>query len=193
MFSKDILNLVYIAKFYDLHEVAEYWHQVVKINSYQKERFASNIIKYIDHSKGNSKVSILGWAFKKDTNDSRESASIYVTDILLQNKVNVNVYDPMVSNDKIISDLLNLWSSKMLKKSEMEMLLGRIKIEDSYSDAIKDSNLTAILTEWDEFKSYDWKLLAKTMKSPSIVYDGRNILDIQDKTINYIKLGVAYK
>ena len=192
-FQKDILNLVYIAKFYDLHEVAEYWHQVVKINSYQKERFASNIIKYIDHSKGNSKVSILGWAFKKDTNDSRESASIYVTDILLQNKVNVNVYDPMVSNDKIISDLLNLWSSKKLKKSEMEMLLGRIKIEDSYSDAIKDSNLTAILTEWDEFKSYDWKLLAKTMKSPSIVYDGRNILDIQDKTINYIKLGVAYK
>ena len=190
-FQKDILNLVYIAKFYKLDEVAEYWHQVVKINNYQKERFAHNIIKQINKSEGSSKVSILGWAFKKNTNDSRESSSIYVTDFLLQNKINVSVYDPMVSKDRIVFDLLNLWSSKKLNKAKRMELLGRLKVEINYSNAIKDSNLAAILTEWDEFKLYDWKALVKTMKSPYAVYDGRNILPKQDVKINHLKLGVA--
>ena len=90
-FQKDILNLVYLAKFYGLDEVAEYWHQVIKINNYQKERFALNIIKLVNKSEHSVSVSILGWAFKKNTNDSRESASIYVTDILLKNEIFVNV------------------------------------------------------------------------------------------------------
>lgn len=191
-FQKDILNLVYIAKYYELNEVAEYWLQVVKINNYQKERFAKNIINLIKNKSRKLKVSILGWSFKKNTNDSRESSSIYVTDILLQNKINVSIYDPMVPKDKIVLDLLNLWVTKKIKKAKRMELLGRLKIETNYSDAIGDSNLTAILTEWDEFKLYNWKTLVKTMKSPYAVYDGRNILPEQDDTINHIKLGVAY-
>ena len=190
-FQKDILNLVYIAKFYELHEVAEYWHQVVKINNFQRERFASKIIELVSIKNQNSSVSILGWAFKQNTNDSRESASIYVTDILLRNNIFVSIYDPMVPRDKIIWDLKNLWSSENLSKGKIVYLLSRLKIEDNYSDTIKGTNLTAILTEWEEFKSYDWNSLVKTMNNPRIIYDGRNIISIQNNKINLLKIGVA--
>ena len=97
----------------------------------------------------------------------------------------------MVPRDNIISDLTNLWSSQELTKDKIENLLGRLKIENNSVDAIKGSSLSAILTEWDEFKDCDWESLVKSMKSPSIVYDRRNILPKQDKKINYIKLGVT--
>jgi len=189
-FQKDILNLVYIARSYGLDEVADYWHQVIRINDYQKQRFATSIIKLIGDKKNNPKVSVLGWAFKQNTNDSRESASIYVTDILLKNKISVNVYDPLVPRDKIISDLTQLWLLQKLPKDKVDSLLKMIKVKDNYIDAIKDSSLAAILTEWEEFKTYDWRDLIKKMKNSSIVYDGRNILPLQDKSINLIKLGV---
>ncbi|MDA8547681.1 nucleotide sugar dehydrogenase [Flavobacteriaceae bacterium] len=189
-FQKDILNLVYIAKSYGLDEVADYWHQVIRINDYQKQRFATNIIKLIGDKKNNPKVSVLGWAFKQNTNDSRESASIYVTDILLKNKISVNVYDPLVPSDKIILDLTQLWLLQKIPKDKVDSLLKMIKVKDNYVDAIKDSSLVAILTEWDEFKDYDWKKLVKKMIKPSIVYDGRNILPPQDESVNHIKLGV---
>ena len=189
-FQKDILNLVYIARNYGLDEVADYWHQVIKINDYQKKRFATNIIKLISDKKNNPKVSILGWAFKKNTNDSRESASIYVTDILLKNQIPVNVYDPLIARDKIILDLTQLWLSQKLPKDKVDSLLNMINVKDNYIDAIKDSSLVAIITEWEEFKTYDWKNLIKKMKKPSMVYDGRNILPIQDKSVNHIKLGI---
>ena len=77
-FKKDILNLVYISRYYGLNEVADYWESVVKINNYQTKRIGDKIIKALDSEKNNNVVAILGWAFKKDTNDSRESASIYL-------------------------------------------------------------------------------------------------------------------
>tara|TARA_B100001057_G_C22781476_1_gene923821 strand:- start:328 stop:1614 length:1287 start_codon:yes stop_codon:yes gene_type:complete len=189
-FQKDILNLVYIARSYGLDEVADYWHQVIRINDYQKQRFATKIIKLIGDKKNNPKVSVLGWAFKQNTNDSRESASIYVTDILLKNKISVNVYDPLVPRDKIISDLTQLWLLQKLPKDKVDSLLKMIKVKDNYIGAIKDSSLAAILTEWEEFKTYDWKKLVKKMIKPSIVYDGRNILPPQDESVNHLKLGV---
>lgn len=190
-FQKDILNLVYLCRHYDLNEVADFWHQVVRINDYQKNRFADNIKCMLNNDLKNKKIAILGWAFKKNTNDSRESASIYVTDTLLKNEVFVNVYDPMVPRDKIILDLMKLWSFQKLSRDKTEYLLSRLKVKNNYFDAIKGSSLAAILTEWDEFKDYDWEDLVKTMKNPSIVYDGRNILPDLDKKINYIKLGVT--
>ena len=81
-FQKDILNLVYLCKYYGLDEVAEYWHQVVKINDYQKERFAQKIINHFGGDLTGKTIALLGWAFKANTNDSRESASIYVTEKL---------------------------------------------------------------------------------------------------------------
>ena len=104
-FQKDILNLVYLCRHYELYEVAEYWHQVVKINDYQKNRFAKTVISGLNGTVNQKKITLLGWAFKKDTNDSRESAAIYVADILLEEGAEVHVFDPMVKEARIYQDL----------------------------------------------------------------------------------------
>ena len=127
-FQKDILNLVYLSQHYGLDEVAEYWHQVVKMNDYQKNRFANKIIEKIKYSGSNNKVTLLGWSFKKNTNDSRESSSIYVADILIKAGVEVHIYDPMVTKDRIITDLRTLWEAReepllMIEKKLMQNIL----------------------------------------------------------------------
>jgi len=176
-FQKDILNLVYLCKYYGLEEVAEYWHQVVKINDYQKQRFAKNIIEGLNGTVNKKKVTILGWAFKKDTNDSRESSSIYVTHHLLEEGGEIHIYDPMVKEDQIISDLKYLWDSKEVSVKFQKQYLENIFYHKEYLSAVEGSYATAILTEWDEFKSYDWGSLKKKMIKPVRIFDGRNILN----------------
>ncbi len=109
-FQKDILNLVYIAKSYGLHEVADYWEQVIIMNDHQKRRFANRIIRNLYNTVSGKKIRFLGWAFKKDTNDTRESAAIYVADSLLNEEAEITVYDPKVSEEQIYADLDNLGS-----------------------------------------------------------------------------------
>ena len=185
-FQKDILNLVYICKSYGLQEVADFWEQVIKINDYQKNRFSDLII---NKSNKNKSVTLLGWAFKKDTNDSRESASIYVTRRLLDSDFEVKVYDPLVKKDQITLDLKVLFESLNYSDTLIKKKLKKLKIFSSANEAIKGSEVIAILTEWNEFKNYDWNLIAKNKKLT--IVDGRNILTklkLNDNNINYIKL-----
>ena len=175
-FQKDILNLVYLCKHYGLEEVAEYWHQVVKINDYQKNRFAQKIITALDGSVQQKKITLLGWAFKKDTNDSRESAAIYVADILLEAGAEVHIYDPMVKEIQIKNDLIAIWKSKNISKEIMQKKLKRCNIHDNYLSALNESYVAAIITEWHEFINYDWESLIKIMKKSAFILDGRNIL-----------------
>jgi len=179
-FQKDILNLVYLCKYYGLEEVAEYWHQVVKINDYQKQRFAKNIIEGLNGTVNKKKISILGWAFKKDTNDSRESASIYITHQLLEEGAYVHIYDPMVKKDQILSDIKYLWESTEVSSKLQKQYLKNIFYHKNHFSAIEQSYAVSILTEWDEFKKYDWEKLKKSMIKPIKIFDGRNILEIQD-------------
>lgn len=170
-FQKDILNLVYIAKTYGLHEVADYWEQVIIMNDHQKRRFAANIVKTLYNTVSGKKLAFLGWAFKKDTNDTRESAAIYVADDLLNEQATIAVYDPKVESETIYNDLnyLDTRSAEANKK-------GVHIYEDAY-DACHDAHAIAVLTEWDEFKGYDWQRIYDNMKKPAFVFDGRNILD----------------
>ena len=124
-FQKDILNLVYLCKHFGLDEVAEYWHQVVKINDYQKNRFAKKIITGLNGTVNQKKITLLGWAFKKDTNDSRESAAIYVADVLLEEGAELHVFDPMVKEARIHQDLTTLWEARNDSKKEIESKLKR--------------------------------------------------------------------
>ena len=172
-FQKDILNLVYLCKYYGLNEVAEYWHQVVRINDFQKTRFAQKIIDYFDGDLNGNKVAILGWAFKKDTNDSRESAAIYITSYLIEAGAHIAVYDPMVAPKRILSDLRLLWESRGLYEDEIQKRLGNLECFDDYKNAIQDSHAVGILTEWDEFKDYPWESIAQN----NLIVDGRNILN----------------
>jgi UDPglucose 6-dehydrogenase len=176
-FQKDILNLVYLSKFYGLDEVAEYWHQVIKINDYQKNRFSNKIISSLFNTVSGKKITFLGWAFKKDTNDTRESAAIYVADNLIQDGAEIHVYDPKVSEIKIKSDLRELWSYRGTANQKIENDLKKIIFHDIHKSALNNTHGIAILTEWDEFKNYDWKKIYNSVIKPAFVFDGRNILD----------------
>ena len=162
-FQKDILNLVYLCKYYVLDEVAEYWHQVVKINDYQKDRFAQKIIDYFGGDLTGKRVAILGWAFKANTNDSRESAAIYIAEKLYKAGAILEIFDPMVSEESVFRDIDFYWDA--LKTQD---LTARILVLDSVSKLDLSFDATAILTEWEAFKSLDF--------SKTIVFDGRGVV-----------------
>ncbi|WP_242131034.1 UDP-glucose 6-dehydrogenase [Aestuariivivens marinum] len=170
-FQKDILNLVYIAKTYGLKEVANYWEQVILINNYQKNRFSDNIVSTLYNTVSGKKIAFLGWAFKKDTNDTRESAAIQVADNLLSEQAHISVYDPKVSEERMYADLDYLNSRT---EEENRQLLT---VNNNPYEACKDSHAVAVLTEWDEFTTYDWQKIYENMYKPAFVFDGRGILD----------------
>ncbi|MEC3908046.1 nucleotide sugar dehydrogenase [Tamlana sp. 2201CG12-4] len=182
-FQKDILNLVYIARSYNLNEVADYWEQVIIMNNHQKRRFSDRLIKTLYNTVSGKKIGMLGWAFKKDTNDTRESAAIYVADHLLNEQAMISVYDPKVSCSKMQSDLNYLGN-----RTEEENHKGLTTCVDSPYEALNDAHAVAIMTEWDEFKSYDWKKIYKNMKKPAFIFDGRNLLDKSEMN----KIGFEY-
>ncbi|MDP5081732.1 MAG: nucleotide sugar dehydrogenase [Winogradskyella sp.] len=175
-FQKDILNLVYIARTYNLNAVADYWEQVIIFNDHQKRRFSDNLISPLYNTVSGKKIAMLGWAFKKDTNDTRESAAIYVADHLLSEQAHIAVYDPKVSSKKTQADLNYLET----RSKEENMKLTK-SFDDPY-EATKDAHAIAIMTEWDEFKSYDWKKIYNQMKKPAFIFDGRNILNKDEMT-----------
>ena len=182
-FQKDILNLVYIARSLGLEKVADYWEQILTINEHQRDRFSKKIINNIKENSFEPQVLILGWAFKKDTNDTRESAAIYVANNLIMNNISIQIYDPKVCEEQISFDLSNLNSDydKSLVNYVDEPFLN-----------ISDLNIIVILTEWDEFISYDWESVFKNMKKPAYIFDGRNILNIDKiKKIGFKYLGLG--
>jgi UDPglucose 6-dehydrogenase len=170
-FQKDILNLVYLCEHFNLPEVATYWDQVIKMNDYQKRRFANNIIHTLFNTVSGKKIAMLGWAFKKDTNDTRESAAIYISDHLLNDHAKVSVYDPKVLAKSVYSDLDYLQTRT---NKENRTLLT---VEEDPYNACKGAHAIAIITEWDEFKTYDWQRIFDDMLKPAFIFDGRNILD----------------
>ena len=170
-FQKDILNLVYICRSLGLEEVANYWQGVIDINNYQKRRFAENIVSTLFNTVAGKKIAFLGWAFKKDTNDTRETAAMYVADYLIEETANIHVYDPKVSAIQMQTDLNYLGTRDENKNNQY-----LISEDDPYS-ACRDSHAVAILTEWDEFRDYDWNRIFINMKKPAFVFDGRNILN----------------
>lgn len=170
-FQKDILNLVYIARSYGLQEVADYWEQVIIMNDYQKRRFAENIITTLYNTVSGKKIVFYGWAFKKDTNDTRESAAIYVANALLDEKAEIVVYDPKVPEEQVYADL------DYLNTRSPEENRHLLKVVTDPMSAVVDAHAVAILTEWDEFKSYDWQAIHNSMLKPAFLFDGRRILD----------------
>ena len=181
-FQKDILNLVYLCHYFGLPEVADYWEQVIKMNDYQKHRFAQMVITTLFNTVSGKKLAMLGWAFKKDTNDSRESASIYVADELLQDQAEVHVYDPQVSPRRMIDDMLALQEIKEGNGSHVlteAQIRERLVIHPEPYIALKDAHAAMILTEWDAFREYDWQAIYKDMLKPAFLFDGRNILDAE--------------
>lgn len=172
-FQKDILNLVYISRSFGLQEVADYWEQVIIMNDHQKRRFAENIVRKLYNTVSGKKIAFLGWAFKKDTNDTRESAAIYVADMLLNEQAGIKVFDPKVEEKQVHADLDYLNTRKPEDNHQ-----GVTVFTDPY-EACKDTHAIAVLTEWDEFKAYDWQRIYDSMLKPAKIFDGRNLLDVK--------------
>jgi UDPglucose 6-dehydrogenase len=178
-FQKDILNLVYLCEFYGLSEVAAYWEQVVKMNDHQKSRFGQNIVKTMFNTVSGKRIAIWGFAFKKDTNDTRESAAIHVCRDLLREQAIVNIFDPKVSGEQIRNDLRDVMinGSGELTAMDRSLIEKNVHVVSSKQAAASGAHAIAVLTEWDEFKTADFKTIYDSMQKPAFLFDGRNILD----------------
>ncbi|BAX78643.1 UDP-glucose 6-dehydrogenase [Labilibaculum antarcticum] len=177
-FQKDILNLVYLCRHFNLPEVADYWEQVIKMNDYQKHRFAKNIIDTLFNTVSGKKIAFLGWAFKKDTNDTRESAAIYVAKELLEDRAEIHIYDPKVSKEQIFADLKSVCHPEGSEATK-DLFKNVIVHKDPYT-AMQSAHAIAILTEWDEFKTYDWNKVYDEMLKPAFLFDGRNVVSNEE-------------
>ena len=166
-FQKDILNLVYLCEHFGLPEVAAYWNSVIKMNDYQKHRFSRRVISSMFNTVSDKKIAVLGFAFKKDTNDTRESAAIYICQDLLEEQANLAIYDPKVELAQIQKDLGI--------STDNELVTYCV---NAY-EATKDAHAILILTEWDEFKALDFKKIYDGMHQPAFLFDGRNLLDLE--------------
>ncbi len=165
-FQKDLLNLVYLCDHFGLPEVAEYWRQVVKMNDYQKKRFTARIMETMFNTVSSKKIAILGFAFKKDTNDTRETPAMYVCRDLLEEKAQLAIYDPKVSREQ-------MWVDLGITPEDPQVEI----CNDPY-DAVKGADAIAVLTEWDAFIDLDYQRIYDAMRKPSAIFDGRNILDL---------------
>ncbi|MDR0393382.1 MAG: nucleotide sugar dehydrogenase [Puniceicoccales bacterium] len=165
-FKKDLLNLVYLCEHFGLPEVAHYWEQVVIMNEYQKHRFSQKIVHTLFNTLAGKKLAIFGFAFKKDTNDTRETPALTVCEELLNEQATLAIYDPKVSESTI---------RKNLQTFEPQSF----SVESDPYIAAKDAHAIVILTEWELFKTLDYMKLYHSMKKPAFIFDGRNLLDLQ--------------
>jgi UDPglucose 6-dehydrogenase len=180
-FQKDIFNLVYLCEHFSLPEVASYWEQVVRMNDYQKQRFSKRIIDALFNTVAGKRIAILGFAFKKDTNDTRESASIYVCRHLLQEQAHLAIYDPQVPEEEIRAQLA----------TSLEVG-GQIEVCADPYEATSEAHAAAVLTEWDEFTQLDFGAIYKAMLKPAFIFDGRNILDLDTlRDMGFVAHGIG--
>jgi len=185
-FQKDILNLVYLCEHFGLPEVAGYWEQVIKMNDWQKKRFSQAIISSLFNTVSGKKIGILGFAFKKDTNDTRESPAIYVCRDLVEEQASLAIYDPKVTPEKIFQDL-NQTPDSPDGSSHQQVQIAK----DPY-EATKDAHAIAILTEWDEFKNLDYQRIYDGMMKPAFIFDGRNVVDlVKLREIGFVARGIG--
>ena len=176
-FQKDILNLVYLCQQYGLDEVADYWKGVITINDYQKNRFANRIQQALFNTVNGKKIAFWGWAFKKDTNDTRESAAIYVADQLLSEGAEIVVYDPKVSLARMQMDLQTLWEFRGETETDINGKLAKLHSVDSAEVACTKAHALAVITEWDVFQTQNFETIYTQMEKPAFVFDGRKILN----------------
>ena len=188
-FKKDILNLVYLAKYYGLNEVADYWRNVVEINSWQQKRVYEIIVRKLFGNLADKKIAILGFAFKKNTNDTRESPSIEICKNLLNEGAFLSIHDVKVSKEIIEKNLLD---NKLNSNNNFELNKSKWEYQSNLYDSIKNSDAVILLTEWETYENIDWKWVSSNVKTPFWVFDTRSILNdkkIKEFGINIWQLG----
>ena len=168
-FQKDILNLVYLCEHFGLAEVAAYWESVVSMNDYQKRRFSRRIVGALFNTVSDKRIAIFGFAFKKDTNDTRESAAIQVCLDLLEEGARLAIYDPQVGKAQIFRDLA------------LESDSTQVTVHSDPYAAASGAHAIALLTEWDVLRNdkTDYARIFEAMEKPAFFFDGRNLTDLE--------------
>ena len=192
-FKKDILNLVYLAKYYGLFEVADYWRNVVEINSWQQKRIYEIIVRKLFGNLADKKIAILGFAFKKNTNDTRESPSIEICKNLLNEGAFLSIHDEQVTSEIIEKNLLDANSNSDL---DSQLNQGKWEYQTDLYDAIRNSDAVILLTEWEIYENIDWKFVSVNVKKPFWIFDTRSIIKdkkIKDLGLNIWQLGNSNK
>ena len=189
-FQKDLLNLIYLCRYYGLEEVANYWEQVILLNEWQKKRISNLIIENFYGTVSLKKIGVLGFAFKSNTNDTRESPAISVIKELLENGANIMIHDPKVTR----SQISKLFDEKKIGQ-EKNNVEGKWQYTEDLNFLFKDADAIIILTEWADYLNLDWKIMSKLMRKPSWVFDTRGIVEedkLQDLEINFWRVGKGF-
>ncbi|OQX18527.1 MAG: UDP-glucose 6-dehydrogenase [Desulfobacteraceae bacterium IS3] len=176
-FKKDILNMVYLCRFYGLNEVADYWEGVVKINEYQKERFVMNMLQAMFNTLAGKKICLFGFAFKADTGDTRESPAIFIAKRLCEERAHLMITDPKALDNA---------------KTDLQGMSGDIEYIDDPYIAASGCDAIAVMTEWKLYKELDYQKIYHSMVKPAFIFDGRNILNHQtlfDMGFNMFPIG----
>ena len=174
-FKKDILNLVYLSNHFGLPEVAAFWESVVEMNSWHQHRISKLIVQKLFGTISGKKIAILGFAFKANTNDTRESAAIQICKDLLEEGADLIIHDPIVDESQI---KLDLKTNDNNQKTNLQFA-NSWSFTNKLDNVFKDTHAVVILTEWGEYSDIDWLNIAKSMKKPGWVFDSRLIVNTQ--------------
>jgi UDPglucose 6-dehydrogenase len=149
------------------------------MNDYQKRRFSTRIVHTMFNTVSDKRIAVWGFAFKKDTNDTRESAAIYICRDLLEERARLTIYDPQVKLDQVKRDLKYLMANESgeLSDHHRKLIDSNVEVVSSAEEAASGAHAIAVLTEWDEFKTVDFASVYQAMKKPAFLFDGRNLLD----------------
>ena len=161
-FRKDILHLSYLCEYYGLPEVADYWASVVRINEWQTDRFFQNILHELFNTLAGKTITMLGFAFKQDTGDTRDSPAIPLCEKLVGENARVRIHDPKALENARI---------------ELKNLKGDISFVEDVYEAADGAHALALVTQWDEYRELDYEKIHQAMAEPAFIFDGRNHLD----------------
>ena len=161
-FRKDILHLSYLCEYYGLPEVADYWESVVRINEWQTDRFFQSILQEQFNTLAGKTITLLGFAFKQDTGDTRDSPAIPLCEKLLAEHACVRVHDPKALGNA---------------RQDLKEIQGDISFVEDVYEAADCAHALALVTQWKEYRELDFERIFQAMAKPAFIFDGRNHLD----------------
>ena len=172
-FQKDILNLVYLCRHFGLPEVADYWESVVALNTWQQHRIARLVVEKLFGTVTGKRLAVLGFAFKADTNDTREAPAIRICRDLLEEGAQLAIHDPKVAAAQMARDL----QQEAAPQADALSGTGSWAQASSVESAVKGADAVLVLTEWQQYRELDWMSLASRMRKPAWVFDARAVTD----------------
>lgn len=193
-FKKDILNLVYLCNHFGLPEVASFWKNIFTFNTWHQQNLVKIIVQKLFGTLSGKKIIILGFAFKANTNDTRESPAIFIVSKLIQEGANLIIHDPKVSEEQIRNDLENFSLKNVNQYSDKNSLssIGSWKYVSNLENSFKDSHAIVILTEWEEYLNLNWEQISKQILNTAWIFDTRGLLNkyiFKNSKVNYWKIG----